>query len=113
MTQSKDLETTMKLEASLVGETMVKMNQIQAQLANLNLQLQDIKKSKEYHDDIWCMHFHADGHTKDTCPMFQNYLLSGVPNPLSCAGIPWCRICQVYGNQHENYDYMQKMVMNE
>ena len=24
--------------------------------------------------------------------------------------VPWYRICQVYGNQHENCDYMQKLV---
>ena len=100
----------MKLEASLVGETMVRMNQIQAQLANLMLQLQDIKNSKEDHNNLWCMWCHAGGHTKDTCPTFWNYLLSGAPNPLSCAGIPWCRICQVYGNRHENYEYMQNIV---
>ena len=52
-TQSEALETTMKLEASSIGESMVRMNQIQAQLANLSLQLQDIRKAKEYHDDIW------------------------------------------------------------
>ena len=54
---------------------------------------------------------HVGGHTKDTCPMFMNYLLSGAPNPLICAGIPWCHICQVYGHRDENCEYMQKMVM--
>ena len=96
----------MKLEASPVGETVVRMNQIQAQLDNLMLQLQEIKKAKEDRDDIWCTHFHVDGHTKDTCPTFRNYLLSRAENSLSSVGIPWCRICQVYGNQNENYDYM-------
>ena len=38
-TQSEALETVMKLEASLVGETIVGMNQIQAWLANLMLLL--------------------------------------------------------------------------
>ena len=66
----------MKLEASPVGETVVGMNHIQAQLANLTLQLQDIKKDEEYRNDMWCTHFHAIGHTKDTCSIFQNYLLS-------------------------------------
>ena len=37
----------MKLEASLVGESEVRMNLIQVHLANLTLQLQDIKKAKE------------------------------------------------------------------
>ena len=50
--QSEALEIVMKLEALLVGEFMVGMNQIQAQLANLTLQLQDIKKAKENHDDL-------------------------------------------------------------
>ena len=36
-TQSKALETAMKLEASPVGENEVGMNQIQTQLANLTL----------------------------------------------------------------------------
>ena len=49
---------------------MVGMNQIKEQLANMTLQLQDIKKAKEDHDDLWCTQSRADGHTKDTCPTF-------------------------------------------
>ena len=110
VTQSEALEIAMKLKESPIGETAVEMNQIHTQLANIMLQLQDIKKAKEDHDDLWCTPCHADGHTKDTCPTFQNYFLSGAPNPLSCASIPLCRICQVYGHRHENCKYMQKMV---
>ena len=96
----------MKLEASLVGETVVGMNQIQVQLANLTLQLQNIKNAKEDLDYLWCTRFHARRHTKDTYPTFRKYLLSVAPNPLSGTGAPWCRIYQVYGHQHENCDYM-------
>ena len=46
MTKSEALEIVMKLEASHIGETTVGMNHIQEQLANLTLQLQDIKKEK-------------------------------------------------------------------
>ena len=109
-TQSEALEIAVKLEASPVGETDVGMNQIQAQLVNLTLQLQDIKKVKYEHEHLWCTRCHVDGHTKDTCPSFQNYLLSRVLNPLSYGSVPWCLICQVYGNQHEDCTYMQKMV---
>ena len=38
-TQSQALEIAMKLEASPVGESAVGMNQIQAQLENITLQL--------------------------------------------------------------------------
>ena len=103
----------MKLEASLVGETTIGMNQSQVQLGNLTVQLKDIKKTKEDRDDIWCTHCHANGHTKDTCLTFQNYLLSRAPSPLSGAGAPWCCIFQVYGHRHENCDHMQKMVTKE
>ena len=96
--QSEALETAMKLEALLLGETTVGMNQIQPQLANLMLQLQDIKKAKEDRDDIWCTRFHASGHTKDTCLTFQNYFLSRDRKLLSGASRPWCHICQVYGH---------------
>ena len=110
--QSEALEIVMKLEESTIGESVVGMNQIQEQLANLTLQHQDIKKGKEEHTDIWCTRCHRDGHTKDTCPFFRNYLLSGDPNPLSSGGVPWCHICQFYGHQHEECSYMQKMVSN-
>ena len=112
MMQREALEIVMKLEASHVGENVAGVNQIQVQLENLTLQLKDIKKGKENHKDILCTHCHADGHTKDTCPTFRNYLLSGVPNPLSCGSVPWYRICQVYGHQHKECSYMQKIVSN-
>ena len=60
----------MKLEASPVGENAIMMSQIQTQLENLTLQLQDIKKGKEQHEDLWCTRFRVDGHTKDTFPYF-------------------------------------------
>ena len=66
---------------------------------------------KDEHDELWCTRCHVDGHTKDTCLTFRNYLLSGALNPLSCGSVSFCRICQVYGNRHENCTYMHKMVM--
>ena len=42
------LEITMKLEASMVGDTGSGMMQIQLQLDNIMVQLQDIKRGKEF-----------------------------------------------------------------
>ena len=42
----------MKLEASSIAETSVGMTQIQSQLANLTLQLQDMKKGKEVRQEV-------------------------------------------------------------
>ena len=105
------MEIAMKLEDSPVDENAVTMTQIQTQLENLKLQLQYIKKGKEHREEVWCNRCRTEGHTKDHCSYFLNYLLSSAPNPLSYGGIPWHRICQVYGHRHEDCGYMQKMVM--
>ena len=52
--QAEELEIAMKLEASLIAEASAGMAQIQNQLANLTLQLQDIKKGKEVREYFWC-----------------------------------------------------------
>ena len=51
-TQVEALEIAMKLEASPIGETGIGMAQIQNQLANLTLQLQDMKKRKEVREEF-------------------------------------------------------------
>ena len=51
--QTKSLEIVMKLEASPLGEIGVGMNQIQSQLVNLTIQLQDIKKGRDIHEEVW------------------------------------------------------------
>ena len=65
VTHNKALQISMKLDASHVGENAVEMSQIQMQLPNLTLRLQDIKKGKEQHEDIWYTRCCADGHNKD------------------------------------------------
>ena len=70
MTQSEVIDIAMKLEASLVGENAIGMNQIQMQLANSMLQLQDIKKGKEHCEEVWCTQCHTDEHTKDNHPYY-------------------------------------------
>ena len=52
--QSNALGIMIKLEASMVREIAARMNQIQAQLANMMLQLQDIKKAKDDHEKLQC-----------------------------------------------------------
>ena len=82
-TQMEALELAMKLEASPIGDGVAGMIQIQSQLANLTIKLQDIKRGKEVQEDLWCTRCPTNGHTKDDCPAYMNYILSGAPNPLS------------------------------
>ena len=100
----------MKLEASPIGDGAAGMVQIQSQLANLTIQLQDIKKGKESHEYLWCTKCRMDGHTKDNYLTFMNYVTFGAPNPLNGQGLPWCHICQSRGHRDEECVYLQKIV---
>ena len=108
--QMEALELEMKLEASPIGDGAAGMVQIQSQMANLTIQLQDIKKGKESQEYLWCTKCRMDGHTKDNCPTYMNYISSGAPNPLSSHGLPWCRICQTRGHRDKEYLYLQNTV---
>ena len=80
MKQVKDLEIAMNMEASLVREMRFGMNQIQSQLANLTIQLQDIKKGWEFCDEVWCTRWPKEGHHEDQFLYFREYVQEGAPN---------------------------------
>ena len=80
--QAEALEIVMKLEASPITETSAGMVQIQNQLANLTLQLQDMKKGKQVREEVWCTKWRTKGHSKEQCPVYVEYMESGAPNPL-------------------------------
>ena len=82
----------MKLEALLIAETSDGMVNIQNQLANLTLQLHDMKKGKEVREEVSCTRCRTEGHSKEHCPLFAEYLANGAPNPLPKAQGPWCKI---------------------
>ena len=93
VSQIEALEIAMKLESSSVGDTGSRMIQIESQLANLTVQLQDIKRGKEVQEELWCTRCQTEGHHKDNFSMLMNYVAVGAPNPINTRGMPWCRIC--------------------
>ena len=52
--QSEALEIAMRLEASLLSESMMWMDQLQKELVNITLELQILKKWKEVREEVWC-----------------------------------------------------------
>ena len=100
----------MNLEDSPVRETSFGMVQIQSKLDDMSLQIQDIKKGKEFHQDIWCTRCRTKGHHKDQCLAFHHYLTVGAPKPLSQSRIPWCGVFQTRGHKSEECLYLDKIV---
>lgn len=93
--QVETLEIVMEMEASSVGDSHAVVQQIQNQLTMLTLELQDLKKGKEFRPEIskvWCMTCKAEGHYKDQCPIFRDYIATGAPNLVN-PGL-WCEICR-------------------
>ena len=76
--QSEVLEIAMKLESTPMGESSSGMNQILSQLTSLSLQVEDMKKDKGKYkrEDIWCVICRSEGHDKEHCPLFNEYLAS-------------------------------------
>lgn len=62
-------------------------------MANLTLQLHDIKKGREVREEVWCIQCKAEGHHKDQCPLLHNCLSSGAPSPLNL-NVGHC--CEIY-----------------
>ena len=57
------------------------------QLANIMVQLQDIKKGKEIQEDLWCIRCIREGHHKDNCSALMNYVAAGAPDPINTQGM--------------------------
>ena len=51
--QQEALEIAMKIETAPVGDNSG-IAQIQAQLAEMNLELRDMKKGKSIQEEVWC-----------------------------------------------------------
>jgi hypothetical protein len=92
------LEIAMKLEASPIGDSGG-MAQVQTQLVSLTIQLAELTKGKEKQEQVWCTKCRTEGHHKDECPTFAQYLVTGAPNPLPGGG--YCEICKKWGH-HPN-----------
>jgi hypothetical protein len=101
----------MKLESAPMGESSSSMSQILSQLTSLSLHVEDMKedKGKDKREDIWCVRCRSEGHGKEHCPLFHEYLDSGAPIPLKQVTLPWCEVCRNRHRRGECY-YMQKYV---
>jgi hypothetical protein len=89
----------MKLESTPMGESSSGMSPILSQLTNFSLQFEDIKNDngKEKREDIWFVRCRSEGHDKEHCPAFHEYLALGALIPLKLVTLPWCKVCR---NRH-------------
>ena len=85
-TQAEALEVAMKLHETPIQDPNLGVQQFHAQLKNLFLEMQSLKQDKiahlEVRNEVWCIKCKGQGHDKDHCLVFANYLAGGRPMPL-------------------------------
>ena len=123
MTQAVALEIAIRLHETPKQDPNQGIQQIHVQLQNIFLEMKSLKQDKtirlEVHEEICCLKCKCQGHDKDHCMVFVNYISGGGPMHLrlkveagSNAGPTlWCAICQVVGkHMTDNCHLLQKFV---
>ena len=94
----------MRLHETPIQDPSQGVQQIHVQLQNLCLEMQSLKQDMttrpEARKEVWCIKCKGQGHDKDYCPVFMNYLAGGGLMPLrpeaqvglSTTPTLWCAI---------------------
>ena len=102
----------MRLHETLIQDPGLGVQQIQAQIQNLCLEMKNLKKEQvprsEVQDEVWCIRCRSQGHDKYHYPIFLNYVVMRGPTPLqleaqagpSTTTPLWCTICHVGGKHN-------------
>ena len=69
-----------------------------------------MKKGKEIREEVWCTKCRTEGHSRENCLVFAEYLASGAPNPLPQVRGLWCEICRTNGHRPQECHLFQKYV---
>jgi hypothetical protein len=104
--QAEALQAALQLEENQYQQTDPTIEELKEDLKNLTFQLNQ-NKGKEKREVVWCTLCRTEGHHKNECPTFAQYLAAGVPNPLPIGG-PWCDICKTHGHDPYHCPMMQK-----
>jgi hypothetical protein len=105
-TQAEALQAALQLEENQYHKTDPSIEELKEDLKNLTFQLNQ-NKGKDKREVVWCTTCRTEGHHKNECPTFAQYMETGMPNPLPTGG-PWCEICKTHGHDPYHFPMMQK-----
>jgi hypothetical protein len=105
-TQAEALQAALQLEENQYQQTDPTIEELKEDLKNLTFQLNQ-NKNKDKREVVWCTTCRTEGHHKNECPTFTQYMAAGMPNPLPTGGL-WCEICKKPGHDPYHCSMMQK-----
>jgi hypothetical protein len=79
-TQAEALQAALQLEENQYQKTDPAIEELKEDLKNLTFQLNQ-NKSKDKREVVWCTTCRTEGHHKNECPTFTQYMAAGMPNP--------------------------------
>lgn len=122
-TQDEALEIMMRLYETPIQDDNLGVQQIHTQLQKFFLEMQSLKKHKtaqsQARKEVWCLKCKCQGHDKDHCPIFVNYVVARGRMPLRLEAMAgpstrlalWCAIWKVAGKHATNHCHLlQKFV---
>jgi hypothetical protein len=104
--QAEALQAALQLEENQYQQTDPTIEELKEDLKNLTFQLNQ-NKNKDKREVVWCTTCRMEGHHKNECPTFTQYMAAGMPNPLPTGG-PWCEVCKKLGHDPYHCPMMQK-----
>jgi hypothetical protein len=106
-TQVEALEIAMRLHETPIQDATLGVQQIHCGVAEPLLRIAELEERKEarpeVREEVWCLKCKSQGHDKDHCPVFVNYIAGGGPMPLRqeapagpsmgpCAMVCYCQV---------------------
>jgi hypothetical protein len=79
--QVEALQEALQLEENQYQQTNPTIEEIKEYLNNITFQLNQ-NKCKGKQEVVWCTTCRTEGHHKNECPTFMQYMAARIPNPL-------------------------------
>jgi hypothetical protein len=105
-THVEALQASLQLEENQYQYKDPTIEEMKEDLKNVTFQLNQ-KRGKEKREVVWCTLCRIEGHHKNECPTFAQYMEKGVPNPFPIGG-PSCEICKMHGQDPYYCPMMQR-----
>jgi hypothetical protein len=84
--QAEALQATLQLEEIQYQQTDPTIEELKEDLKNPTFQL-NLNKNKDKREVIWCTMCRTEGHHKNECLVFTQYMVAGMSNPLPMGGL--------------------------
>jgi hypothetical protein len=78
-TRAEALQASLQLEENQYQNIDPTIEELKEDLRNLTFQLNQNKR-KEKREVVWCTTCKTEGHHKNECPIFSQYMETGLPN---------------------------------